>query len=317
MQQITYATVCSGIEAPSAAWEPLGLTPLWFSEIAKHPAKFLKDKFPNTPNLGDMTNIEDMINERQIEPPNILIGGTPCQAFSITGKRQGLSDDRGQLTLVYCRIADAIDRNRARQGLAPCVHIWENVPGVLSDKSNAFGCLLSALANGSDSGANPFASPSRKWPTAGFINGEYRRIAYRVLDSQYWGVPQRRRRVFVVSSARAGGIDPGKVLHDDEASTHNLEREGDWPRVGFTTSTCGTCGNANSRGVTIISERGRRSLTHREEERRQGFPDGWTCGMSDAQAFKALGNSMAVPVIRWIGSRVLEQMREVADNATP
>lgn len=300
MRNIKYATVCSGIEAPSAAWHPMGWTPLWFSEIAKNPAKFLLAKFPSVPNLGDMTTIEERINNDEIEPPDVFIGGTPCQAFSLVGKRGGLGDARGQLTLVYCRIADAIDRARGRRGMPAAVHVWENVCGVLSDKTNAFGCLLAGLSGG----AEPYRSGYASWPTGGYINGPERAVAYRVLDSQYWGVPQRRRRVFVVASAGTGGINPGEILHEQEASTYNLVREGTWPRVGFGTSTCGTCGNANSRGVTIVSKRGRRSLTHREEERRQGFPDGWTDGMSDAARFKALGNSMAVPVIRWIGERI-------------
>jgi DNA (cytosine-5)-methyltransferase 1 len=166
-----YLSVCSGIEAASVAWHHLGWTPVGFSEIEPFPAAVLKHRFPHVPNYGDMTKFE----EWPIEPGTVdlLVGGTPCQSFSVAGLRKGLEDPRGNLMLTYLAIA-------AR--LRPQWIVWENVPGVLSSNGGRdFGTFLGALGE-----------LGYGW-------------AYRVLDAQYvrvggWprAVPQRRRRVFVV-----------------------------------------------------------------------------------------------------------------------
>jgi DNA (cytosine-5)-methyltransferase 1 len=166
-----YLSVCSGIEAASVAWHHLGWEPVGFSEIEPFPAAVLKHRFPHVPNYGDMTKFE----EWDIEPGTVdlLVGGTPCQSFSVAGLRKGLEDPRGNLMLTYLAIA-------AR--LQPRWLVWENVPGVLSSNGGRdFGTFLGALGE-----------LGYGW-------------AYRVLDAQYvrvgrWprAVPQRRRRVFVV-----------------------------------------------------------------------------------------------------------------------
>jgi DNA (cytosine-5)-methyltransferase 1 len=206
-----YGSVCSGIEAASVAWHPLGWEAAWLAEIEPFPSAVLAHHYPGVPNLGDMTRIAGDIYCGAVDAPDILVGGTPCQAFSVAGMRNGLDDARGQLTIKYVELANAIDDVRIEEGQDECIVVWENVPGVLSSKDNAFGCFLGALA-GEDSELVP---PGGKWKDAGCVFGPQRAIAWRVLDAQYFGVAQRRRRVFVVASARAG-FNPTSVLFELE-----------------------------------------------------------------------------------------------------
>lgn len=208
---ITYGSVCSGIEAATVAWHPLGMRAAWLAEIEPFPSAVLAHHYPDVPNLGDMTKLAALVLAGKIPAPDVLVGGTPCQAFSVAGMRQGLDDPRGALTIKYVELADAIDYVRALDRKPPAITVWENVPGVLSDKGNAFGCFLGALA-GEDSELFP---PGKRWADAGCVYGPKRTIAWRILDAQYFGLAQRRRRVFVVSSARAG-FDPTEVLFERE-----------------------------------------------------------------------------------------------------
>jgi DNA (cytosine-5)-methyltransferase 1 len=163
--KIRFGSVCSGIEAASVAWEPLGWEAQWFSEIEQFPSAVLAHRFPSVPNLGDMTLIHESetFNNATID---LLVGGTPCQSFSVAGLRKGLTDPRGNLMLTFLSLA---------QRKKPRWIVWENVPGVLSSNGGRdFGTFLQALAE------------------LGYG------FAYRVLDAQYFGVAQRRRRVFVV-----------------------------------------------------------------------------------------------------------------------
>jgi DNA (cytosine-5)-methyltransferase 1 len=160
-----YLSVCSGMEAASVAWHPLGWTPVGFSEIEPFPCAILKHRFPNIPNHGSLTEYQSW----PIEPGaiDLLVGGTPCQSFSVAGLRKGLADPRGNLALTFLGLADK---------LKPRWIVWENVPGVLSSGGGRdFGSFLGALVE------------------LGYG------FAYRVLDAQHFGVPQRRRRVFVVA----------------------------------------------------------------------------------------------------------------------
>ena len=158
-----YGSVCSGVEAATAAWHPLGWKPQWFSEIEKFPSAVLAHHYPDVPNLGDMTQFKEWPIDRSID---LLVGGTPCQSFSVAGLRKGLDDPRGNLMLTYLAIAAQYQ---------PKWLVWENVPGVLSSqRGRDFGTFLGALGQ------------------LGYG------FAYRVLDAQYFGVAQRRRRVFVV-----------------------------------------------------------------------------------------------------------------------
>ena len=215
-----FGSVCSGIEAGSVAWSPLGWEACWLAEIDAFPSAVLKHRYPNVPNLGDMQNIEEKIRNQEIEAPDLFCGGTPCQSFSLAGLRKSLDDERGNLCLTFCEIADAIDDIRAIQGKRPSIVLWENVPGVLSVRDNAFGCFLAQLI-GADAPLSSGAD-GNKWPTSGYVAGPKRKAAWRVLDAQYLGVPQRRRRVFVVASAR-DDFDPGKVLFERTGVSRNLE----------------------------------------------------------------------------------------------
>ena len=187
---MNYASVCSGVEAASLAWEALGWKPVWFSEIEPFPSAVLAHHWPEVPNLGDMTKID---GEKYHGTIDLLVGGTPCQSFSVAGKRRGLSDDRGGLMLHFVRLAY---ETGARWVL------WENVPGCLSQAhGRAFATLLSCLA-GYD-----VEIPEKGWRNSGVVTnypGCYA-VAWRVLDAQYTrvdgyplAIPQRRRRVFVV-----------------------------------------------------------------------------------------------------------------------
>ena len=158
-----YLSVCSGVEAASVAWHDLGWQPVAFSEIEPFPSAVLAHRFPNVPNVGDMTKYKEWNLNESID---LLVGGTPCQSFSVAGLRKGLEDPRGNLMLTYCGILDHF---------RPKWFVWENVPGVLSSNGGRdFGAFLGALGE------------------LGYG------FSYRVLDAQYFGVPQRRRRVFVV-----------------------------------------------------------------------------------------------------------------------
>ncbi len=179
-----YLSVCSGIEAATVAWHPLGWEPVGFAEIEPFPAAVLAHHYPNVPNFGDMTNYK----EWDLGAVELLVGGTPCQSFSVAGLRKGLADPRGNLALVYCGILDHF---------RPQWCVWENVPGVLSSNGGRdFGSFLGALAE------------------LGYG------FAYRVLDAQYFGVAQRRRRVFVV--AYLGDWRPAaEVLFEPESLRGN------------------------------------------------------------------------------------------------
>lgn len=143
-----YGSVCSGIEAATCAWHPLGWEADWFAEIEKFPSAVLAHHYPDVPNLGDMTKIAAMIRAGTVSAPDVLVGGTPCQAFSIAGLRGSMEDARGQLTLAFVKLADTIDESRLVRGKPPAIVVWENVPGVLSTADNAFGCILDPLGAG-------------------------------------------------------------------------------------------------------------------------------------------------------------------------
>ena len=213
----TYLSVCSGIEAATVAWHDLGWQPVGFSEIEPFPSAVLAHHYPDVPNHGDMMALPARILSQEIGAPDILCGGTPCQAFSVAGLRQSLSDDRGNLSLTFCEIANAIDTIRARRGESAGIVFWENVPGVLNTADNAFGCFLGAIA-GEDGALEP---PRGRWKNAGCVFGPQRAVAWRVLDAQYFGVAQRRRRVFVIASAR-DGFNPLEVLFEFDGVRRDL-----------------------------------------------------------------------------------------------
>ena len=216
---MNYISVCSGIEAATVAWHSLGWKAAAYSEIEPFPSAVLAHHYPDVPNVGDMTKYK----EWNIEPGSVdlLVGGTPCQSFSVAGLRKGLADPRGNLALVYCGILDHFK---------PRWFVWENVPGVLSSGSGRdFGSFLGAVAE------------------LGYG------FAYRVLDAQYFGVAQRRRRVFVVGYL--GDWRPAaKVLFERESLRGDPapSREAG-QTVAPTIAGCANGGGANGPGRDVDS----------------------------------------------------------------
>jgi len=345
-----YLSVCSGIEAATVAWHSLNWEAAAFSEIDAFPRAALAHHYPSVPCHGDFTTIQP----NEYGPINLIVGGTPCQSFSIAGLRNGLDDDRGNLALEFMRLSARV---------RPTWILWENVPGVLSSNGGRdFGSILGALGE-----------LGYGW-------------AYRILDAQYCGVPQRRRRVFVVGcigswqratavlferhslqghlaprretgkaaptipARRAGGgglgtdfdCDGGLIAFDLAQITSAANQTRVDPRLPAPTLNvkgqmhAANCESAiafnrqsggDARGldpketaqlqrcqtVATITNSAVRRLTPRECERLQGFPDDYTLipwrskpadQCPDGPRYKALGNSMAVPVMRWIGERI-------------
>lgn len=366
---MNYLSVCSGIEAATVAWHNLGWKPVGFSEIEKFPSEVLAHHYPEVTNFGDMTKYKEWKLDDTV---GLLVGGTPCQSFSVAGLRKGLEDPRGNLALTYCGILD---------NLRPKWFVWENVQGVLSSNGGRdFGSFLGALGQ------------------LGYGFG------YRVLDAQYFGVAQRRKRVFVVGclgsweSAAKVLFEPdclrgdlktiGKTRQDITAGPdecfdgnnskivafENSRRDGvrlfnnvsntlqsfmgtgggNTPCVAIQGNLIGRdAGGPNGVGVSdsntmytltktdvhavfcdtyngtiqgdiaatmtadmagpthsgpkVMQNMAVRRLTEIECERLQGFPDNYTNIRENCPSgarYKALGNSMAVPVMRWIGERI-------------
>jgi DNA (cytosine-5)-methyltransferase 1 len=233
---LTFGSLCSGVEAASVAWNPLGWKASWFSEIDKFPSAVLNHHYPETENVGDMLKVPELILTKKIEAPDIICGGTPCQSFSVAGLQQSLNDSRGNLTLTFCEVANSADYVRRLQGRKPTIILWENVPGVLKTKDNAFGCFIKELSGAEEE----MEQPTKGWSKSGIIVGPKRTVCWRVLDAQYFGLAQRRKRVFVVASAR-DDIDIGKILFDFESMQRNAPPNREASNINSTTSE----GNVN------------------------------------------------------------------------
>lgn len=337
----TFGSLCSGIEAASFVLKPLNVKPLWLSEIAAFQSRFLSIKHPNVPNLGDMNDIPSMIAEGKIDIPDLLCGGTPCQSFSLAGWRKGIDDGRGQLTLKYIDIVNAIDEQRLKSHKNRVVFFWENVEGALTDKTNAFGCFLAGLLGLEE------PIKVRKWTSAGVVYGKDRNIAWRVLDAKYFGLPQQRKRIYVLGGGKdfhpenilfeRGELmsDPFKqnvtqtepTLFDNENQVKQIdfklvkEVDNHSIEVFRSYSDClyaayGTKWNGNAaafNGSLFLAQNGRlRRLSPLECERLMGFPDNYTLieKCRDTQRYQAVGNSWAVPVIHWIAERLVNKQND-------
>ena len=307
-----YGSVCSGIEAATQAWHHMGWKPSFFSEIDAFPCAVLQHHYPKVPLHGDFTTIQD----GDYEPINLLVGGTPCQSFSVAGLRKGLDDPRGNLMLGFGALA---------KRLRPTWLVWENVPGVLSANGGVdFGTFLGMLAE------------------LGYG------FAYRVLDAQFFGVAQRRKRVFVVGylgdwrpaaavlferDSLSGNPAPSREAKEDVAGTFKAcASSGGWSN-SVDHAAAGYMQPVNAFRMTAFGEYSGETLKVRilipeECEFLQGFPRGFTkipyrgktadkC--PDGPRYKALGNSMAVPCMSWIGKRIdaVEKIMISANAALP
>ena len=314
----TVGSVCSGIEAASVAWTPLGLNFEWFSEIDEFPSKVLEERYPDKINVGDMNNIPNKIINETISAPDLICGGTPCQAFSLAGLKKGLSDDRGNLTLKFVDIIESNDKVRKKNNLDKTIVFWENVEGVLSDKTNAFGCLISSLA-----GCNEII-PRKKWPNSGILYGPTRNVAWRVLDAKYFGLPQQRRRLYLMAGGKS--FHPENILFELHNNIfpdypnvpltftkegHNFEIFREYTDCLYSAYGTKWNGNAAARNgsLFVVQDDRIRRLSPLETERLMGFPDNYTDvkvnRSNRTRRYKATGNSWVVPVIKWLGEQLI------------
>jgi DNA (cytosine-5)-methyltransferase 1 len=285
---VIFGSICSGIEAASCAWLPLGWDCAFMSEIEPFPRAVLENHYPETPLHGDFTTIQ----AGDYAAINVLVGGTPCQSFSVAGLRKGMADERGNLAIEYLRLADR---------LRPRWLVWENVPGVLSSNGGRdFGSFLGGLVK------------------LGYG------FTYRVLDAQYFGVAQQRLRVFVVGHLgdwrRAAEVlfEPASLSGVSAPHRPAHRSIANWWRGEGRVLNCIDAGYGSkwgsnqwyALGHVIVDDQGPRRATVLEVERAFGFPDSYTAvpfrggNAPDHRRYKALGNSMAVPCMRWIGERL-------------
>jgi len=212
---VRYLSVCSGVEAASLGWHDLGWTPVGFSEIEPYPCRILADRFPDVKNYGDMTRYKEWDIDR--ESVDIIVGGTPCQAFSVAGMRKGMEDPRGNLALGFIGMVDFF---------RPEWVVWENVPGVLSSNGGRdFGSILGA-----------FSELGYGW-------------SYRVLDAQYFGVPQRRQRIFLVGHSSGDPRRAGKVLFESDCVRRHPSESRKTRQVTPTATKTGTVSSKWAKGA--------------------------------------------------------------------
>lgn len=364
-----FLSLFSGIEAASAAWLPLGWECVGVAEIEPFACAVLASRYRDVPNLGDVL-APDFLQRAVALRPDVLVGGPPCQDFSIAGLRAGLDGARGNLSLRWVEVVRAI---------RPTYAVTENVPGWLSvNRGHAFGAFLAGLV-GHDTALVPPRNCGGRWTNAGMVAGPLGRVAWRVMDAQYFGLAQRRQRVFAVFCPR-DGADPAAVLFEPASLRWDTppRREAGTGVAALTSCGVGTCGaddnqaqaghlvarNLNSHhgrydggSDTLVAHALRadggdagdlaptmRAVSHsgshanaggqlaamqgtavrrlmpEECEALQGFPRGYTAipyrarPAADGNRYRALGNSMAVPVVAWIGRAILASESRTSDD---
>ena len=305
-----YFSVCSGMEAATVAWEPLGWECEGLCDFASFPQKVLKHLYPDVPFYSNMLNLLD---DEKFKKNNfdVFVGGTPCQAFSSAGLGKGMDDERSQLAIEYGRILDA---------KSPKYNIWENVDGVFDKKHKEGLCDIISSFTGID------FRPDNINRGGGIVQGTKRSIAYRVFDSQYFGVPQRRKRVYIVGYRGTDWRVPAAILFD-EGCFKKFEEENRIKRNDRTKSIlgqieiAGTITKSYSQTLTDgfgkistsnywVDKKGIRRFTEKELLRLQGFPDDYLDFEIDGKKPSysnvkgIVGNSMTVNVMRWIGERI-------------
>ena len=231
-QEITMGSLFSGSGGFELAGSIFGIRPIWASEIEPFPILVTTKNFPEMKHLGDINKL----NGADLEPVTIIAGGSPCQDMSIAGKREGLDGSRSNLFREQIRIIKEMresDRAAGRTGtqIRPRYMVWENVPGAFSsNKGKDFQAVLQEIVSITDEESNVPLPQKGKWQTAGCIMGDHFSIAWRVLDAQYWGVPQRRKRIYLV--ADFGGNTAPKILFEREGLSGNFtESREAWQRT--------------------------------------------------------------------------------------
>lgn len=231
-QEITMGSLFSGSGGFELAGSIFGIRPIWASEIEPFPILVTTKNFPEMKHLGDINKL----NGADLEPVTIIAGGSPCQDMSIAGKREGLDGSRSNLFREQIRIIKEMresDRAAGRTGtqIRPRYMVWENVPGAYSsNKGEDFRCVLEEICQISEGNVSIPRPPKNKWGGQGAIMGDGYSVAWRTLDAQYWGVPQRRKRIYLV--ADFGGDTAPEILFVREGLSGNFaESREAWQRT--------------------------------------------------------------------------------------
>ena len=325
---MTLGSLFDGIGGWLLAARHAGVTPIWASEIEPFPCSVTARHFPDVKQLGDITQI----NPDEIEPVDIICAGSPCQDLSIAGKRKGLEGERSGL---FHTAINIVRRMRERTtGEDPRFFVWENVPGAFSsNRGMDFRAVLEEIGQ-----TEIPMPPNGRWANAGLAELPKCDIAWRVLDAQYWGVPQRRRRIFLVADfatrdRRAGEIlfEPKGMCGDPEtgegAGKETARGTADCARIavydmthadevmrpvkdGIVPTLNARMGTGGNQVPVVLTEGKVRRLTLIECERLQGLLDGYTDSGSDTARYKALGNGMAQPCADYVIRRIVEATKE-------
>lgn len=336
----TLGSLFDGLGGWQIAARRAGVTPLWSSEIEKFPLNLTKTRFPNTQQLGDITNIDG----GTIPPVDIVTMGSPCQDLSIAGRREGLAGKRSRL---FLRAVELIRQMRtATHGEYPKIAIWENVPGaVTSNKGADFRTVLETFTE-----TNIPMPRSGRWTKAGMVRSKECNIVWRTLDAQFWGVAQRRRRIFLVVDYTKGCTEeilfkPESLSRDIKAGKREeceVRQQADVCLAGAVsfdiTHTIDVIRTNNNIVPTLAARMGTggnqvplvysytdavcgtllRKLTPLECERLQGLPDNWTLiedkSGSDSARYKAIGNGMAQPCADFVFKRVHDYLSTKGRN---
>ena len=325
---MTVGSLFDGIGGWLLAARHAGITPVWASEIELFPCLVTARHFPDVKQLGDITQIDP----DTLTPVDIICAGSPCQDLSIAGKRKGLNGERSGL---FRTAVDIVRRMRDRTGgRYPRFFVWENVPGAFSsNRGMDFQAVLEEI------GESEIPMPQgNRWASAGLVQFPGAEIAWRVLDAQYWGVPQRRKRIFLVADFAADGRCAGEILFESEGVSWDTATgtgtgeeiargSEDCARVavydmthanevmrpvfgGIVPTLNARMGTGGNQVPVVLTEGKVRRLTPTECERLQGLEDGYTDGGSDTARYKALGNGMAQPCADYVIRRIVETTKE-------